>query len=107
MPNFKTHKYINYIFIIIITIFIFYYNYWNNLIPLFILGFIIGTNYITPDLDINSTPSNHYIWYLYKKISRHRGKTHSLLFGFLLPIIYLISIILITIYLLGLIFHNS
>ncbi len=101
MPNFKTHQITNYFVLICIIISLFIFFHWNDLVPLFIIGFIIGTNYITPDLDINSKPSNHKVWWLYKKMSNHRGKTHSLVYGFIFPLIYLCIITFGIIYLIG------
>ncbi len=103
MPNFKTHQYINYIILILISILLYHLGQLNYLFLLFIIGYIIGTQYITPDLDINSKPSNNILWRLYKKLSHHRGKTHALVYGFLLPILYLIIILLSIVYFVGII----
>jgi len=107
MPNFKTHQYINYITLIIISIILYYFHQINYLFPVFIIGYIIGTNYITPDLDVNSKPSNYKLWYIYKKFSKHRGKTHSLFYGFLLPILYLIIILITFVYVIGLVVNDN
>ena len=107
MPNFNTHKIVNFIVFILITLFLFYYNFLNYLYPLFFLGYYIGTIYITPDLDINSKPSNSKIWWIYKKLSNHRGKTHSLIYGFLFPIIYLLFFIIGIVYIVGIAIKDS
>jgi len=95
MPNFKIHQITNYRILICIIISLFLWFQWNNLVLIFIIGFIIGTKWITPDLDIDSKPSNHRIWWLYKKVSIHRGRTHNLVYGFIFPLIYLSFFILI------------
>ena len=107
MPNFKTHQYVNYVLLILISIFLYYTYQLYYLYLFFIIGYIIGTNYITPDLDINSKPSNHKIWWLYKKFSKHRGKTHSLFYGFLFPILYIMIILIIFVYVIGLIVDDN
>ncbi len=103
MPNFKTHQYINYIILILISILLYYFGQLNYLFLIFIIGYIFGTQYITPDLDINSKPSNNILWSLYKRLSHHRGKTHALLYGFLFPILYLTIILFVIIYIIGII----
>jgi len=103
MPNFKTHQYINYIILVLISVFLYYLHQLNYLFLLFIIGYTIGTEFITPDLDINSKPSNNMLWFLYKRLSHHRGKTHVLVYGFLFPILYLTIILSVIIYLIGII----
>lgn len=103
MPNFKTHQYVNYIILVILLLILYYFRQINYLSSIFIIGYIIGTQYITPDLDIDSKPSKNVIWYIYKKLSHHRGKTHALFYGFIFPILYIMIILIVIIYVVGII----
>lgn len=97
MPEFERHQRINYLVILFLTFILLVLFQLNHLTLFFIIGYIIGTNWLTPDLDVNSKPSNHIIWSPYKKLSKHRGKTHMMIFGFIFPLLYITIIIVIII----------
>ena len=102
MPNFKKHQQTCYEWLILLVT-IYFIVTQNYLIPIFILGFIIGTNYITPDLDTASTPyrKHKWLWYIFKKSSNHRGMSHNIFLGVIIKLIYLTIIILSVIYIFG------
>ncbi len=66
---------------------------------LFVIGFFIGTVYLTPDLDIKSEASKRsgILFLPFKKLTTHRGISHKWFTGSIVIILYtfLISIILI------------
>ena len=60
---------------------------------LFALGYWIGTEYITPDLDTNSKAYRRWgilriIWLPYKLCHKHRGVSHSIGLGAAGRIVY-------------------
>jgi len=109
MPNFKKHKQLCYEWLILIITLYFIIIERNFLIPTFILGFIIGTNYITPDLDTGSTPYNRHkwLWFIYKKSSKHRGKSHNIILGVISKIIYLAMFLLVSTHIFGIILNDK
>lgn len=68
-------------------------------ITIFALGFILCTFYVTPDLDINSKPYGRWkwlriLWWPYKTMFKHRGKSHHFIWGPVSLIGYLVIIII-------------
>lgn len=104
MPNFTKHQRLCYEFLIGILTLYFIIIERNFLIPCYIIGFILGTNVITPDLDTASTPYNNHksLWYIYKKLSKHRGKSHNIFLGLMSKLIYLTALLVALIYIYGL-----
>lgn len=109
MSNFERHKLVSYIILIISTLLIIYYNKWNNNIILFIVGYYIGVNWITPDLDIKSTPYNKHktIWYIFTKLSMHRKTSHIPIVGTIIQVTYLIVMLLTIVYIIGIISNDN
>lgn len=96
MCSFKTHRRFNYIIFIIVCLILNHFNLFNVYIMTTIgIGFIIGTELITPDLDMASTPSNRagWLWLPYRLAFKHRGTSHSFLLGFISRILYIALII--------------
>ena len=63
MSSFKTHRRFNYLIFIIGCLILNHFNLFNVYIMTTIgIGFIIGTELVTPDLDTASTPSSRVGW---------------------------------------------
>lgn len=97
MPSGKTHKRVN---ISIWTILLGYsliYGMYGR-VKWFLIGFIFGTYFMTPDLDLEgSAPDQnwgafHVVWNVYAKKFKHRQRSHSLILGTPLRMIYLIAV---------------
>lgn len=110
MPNFSTHRIINYITLFLFLFIYFYtitegkldineilvnFEQYYRQILIFIASYILGTELLSPDLDINSIPSKRLgiiylpIRWLY---GPHRGKLHSLFIGWIAQVFYLVLI---------------
>lgn len=103
MPSYRTHTSINYLLILFLSLYLYYTNQFDIIIFLFFLfGFIIGTDYITPDCDTKSKPYSRlfFLWYPYRKNSKHRGISHTIL-GIFIRISYILLIIFSISYLLN------
>lgn len=110
MPGYNTHRLFNYVVFIIIAGFLY-----NIIFSLFELkqfitlcaGFYVGTDFITPDLDINSRAIKRWgrlkvLWYPYMWLFRHGQSSHNIVFGGVVRLLYITLIILFLYYL---IFH--
>ncbi|MFD3446566.1 metal-binding protein [Microbacteriaceae bacterium 4G12] len=97
MPSGKTHERLNLAALPVIV-----YVLWSNgfvnqsLLLSFIIGFVIGTYFLSPDLDTNSSPYRKWgvfrlFWYPYKAIMPHRSiLTHTIIIGDIIRLIYLL-----------------
>lgn len=95
MPDFKSHYIVNTLLLLAIGIYGLQNNYFNIVeFGLFYVGFIIGTDYLTPDLDTVSTPYNKskLIWFPYRKLSKHRGLSHTVV-GIFIRLAYISLIV--------------
>lgn len=104
MASGKTHEKIN-LFVLFALIFIWFYVIFKfsakeSLFELLfpgILGFVVGTFYLGPDLDIVSRPYNRwgflkFIWKPYQKFFKHRSIfTHGIILGDLIRFLYLFA----------------
>ena len=68
-----------------------------ELILIFSVTYLFGTFFLSPDLDIDSSPYNRwgvfkFLWWPYKVIFKHRGLSHHPIFG---PLTILINFALI------------
>ena len=66
-------------------------------ILIFSVTYLFGTFFLSPDLDIDSSPYNRwgvfkFLWWPYKVIFKHRGLSHHPIFG---PLTILINFVLI------------
>jgi len=109
MPSGKTHDIINIIFIVFVFLIIFLYDILSNLDKdvilnsayIFIGSYIFSTFMLSPDLDLYKNKSKlnwgflRWIWYPYSKVFKHRGISHSIVFGILTRLIYLYIVIMI------------
>jgi uncharacterized metal-binding protein len=75
---------------------LYHFNLFNVYVVMtFAIGFIIGTEFITPDLDGQSTPTQRwgFLWIPYRILRKHRGVSHSYVMGFIERIVYLFILI--------------
>lgn len=79
MSSGKTHDRVNSIFITLLVLVLFFYNLINDVsILYFVLGFMVGTFYLGPDLDLRSNlyyrwGALRFIWHPYQNILVHRS----------------------------------
>lgn len=111
MPSDTTHQIVNYILLSFLLVCNYYYNIELNIsnVLFFMLSYIIGTHYLTPDLDIRSKPSKR-LWlfsYPLRKLFKHRGIQHNIVVGWLIRIIYVSIIVMIILYVLKINFNIS
>ncbi len=105
MPDYNTHRVFNYLAFLVISVILFKLQVVITDVKLFLalgIGFYIGTDFITPDLDIESTAIKRWgrlkvIWLPYKWLFKHGQSSHNILYGAIVRIIY-ISIIIFGIY---------
>ena len=110
MPSGETHIKINWIVLIIINIIIVFFHTIIEIkeFALFNILYILMSYLISPDLDIDSSVYKRWgifrwIWYPYREIMKHRGLSHSVVFGpisiifnlvlYILPVILFINMI--------------
>jgi len=110
MPSGKTHLMINWIVLILINILIVFFHTHIEIreFALFNVIYILTSYLISPDLDVNSSVYKRWsifrwIWYPYREIMKHRGLSHSVVFGplsiilnlvlYILPVILFINMI--------------
>jgi uncharacterized metal-binding protein len=77
----------------------------NVRLPVFIAGFYMGTDLITPDLDTESTAIKKWgrlkiLWLPYKWTFKHGQSSHNIVYGAVVRIVYISLIILGVYYLL-------
>lgn len=117
MPNFATHRKINYIMLFLFLFLYFYYGLKQDYkqivvnirtIFVFLVSYILGTELFSPDLDTNSIPSKKlgFIYRPMRWLYPHRGKLHNIFLGWIIQIIYLAVIIAIIYVIADKIDHN-
>jgi uncharacterized metal-binding protein len=101
MPGYNTHRIFNYIIFIAAVISV-YYSRILHLSPVQLLviglGFYIGTEFVTPDLDINSSAYKRWgrlriLILPYKWLFKHRQSSHNIFYGAVVRILYIGAII--------------
>ncbi|MDP2841321.1 MAG: DUF2227 family putative metal-binding protein [Candidatus Methanoperedens sp.] len=108
MPGYNTHRLFNYVAFIIIAAFL--YSGTRPFLDLghFLIlcaGFYAGTEFITPDLDIESSAGNRWgalkvIWLPYRVLFKHGKSSHNIVYGAVVRLLYIGLIILGVYYLL-------
>ena len=97
MPNDSTHRIINYLLLSVFVVANFYFGITSNFtdIAVFMVVYVIGTEYLNPDLDTNSSPARRLgiLSYPIRKLSKHRGHGHSIFIGWALKVLYVVVII--------------
>ncbi len=105
MPAYNTHRRFNYaVFVIIAALFYFRNLIFFDPVQLFVLGagFYAGTEFITPDLDIESRAIKRWgplrtLWLPYKLLFKHGESSHNIVYGAVVRLLY-IGIIIIGVY---------
>jgi uncharacterized metal-binding protein len=108
MPDYNTHRVFNYLAFLVISVLLFKLQVVITDMKLFLalgIGFYIGTDFITPDLDIESTAIKRWgrlkvIWLPYKWLFKHGQSSHNILYGAIVRVMYFSIIILGVYYLL-------
>lgn len=101
MPGYNTHRIFNYlIFIAAVLSLINFGRFHFSLVQLLTigLGFYIGTEFITPDLDTNSAAYKRWgrlriLMLPYKWLFKHRKSSHNIYYGAIVRIFYITAII--------------
>lgn len=97
MPNDTTHRVINYLMLSVFLVANFYFNIENDfkMIIIFMITYVLGTELFSPDLDTWSKPCKRLgiLSYPIRKLSKHRGMGHNILFGWLLKVVYICIIV--------------
>ena len=108
MPDYNTHRVFNYLAFLVISVLLFKLQVVIPDMKLFLalgVGFYIGTDFITPDLDIESTAIKRWgrlkvLWLPYKWLFKHGQSSHNILYGAIVRVMYFSIIILGVYYLL-------
>jgi uncharacterized metal-binding protein len=102
MPGYNRHRIFNYIIFFAIVFVLYYKNIFSftpGMLLAIGLGFYIGTEFLTPDLDTNSTAYKRWgrlkiLMLPYKWLFTHRKSSHNILYGAIVRILYISVIIL-------------
>lgn len=105
MPGYNTHRLFNYVaFIIIVGLLGLRYLSFFDMMQFLVLGagFYAGTEFITPDLDIESKAIKRWgalrtIWFPYKLLFKHGKSSHNVIYGAVVRLLY-IGIIIFGVY---------
>ena len=97
MPGYNTHRLFNYTTLLIIAALFYFRNIFLFDLGQFLLigaGFITGTEFITPDLDIQSKAINRwgplkFIWLPYMIIFKHGKSSHNIVYGAIVRLLYI------------------
>lgn len=101
MPGYNTHRIFNYIIFIVVVLYV-YYSWIFHLSPGQLLaiglGFYIGTEFVTPDLDTDSAAYKRWgrlriLMLPYKWLFKHRKSSHNIFYGAIIRIFYITAII--------------
>ena len=108
MPAYNTHRIFNYI-IFIAAVLSVYYSGILQLSPIQLLviglGFYVGTEFVTPDLDTDSAAYKRwgrlrFLMLPYKWLFKHRKSSHDIFYGGVVRILYIVAIIAVSYYIL-------
>ncbi|MEA3294453.1 MAG: DUF2227 family putative metal-binding protein [Euryarchaeota archaeon] len=98
MPSDKIHTKINLLMLVIILTIMFMVGLKDvQLVTIFVLTYLFATYFLSPDLDIDSTPYKRWgvfrvLWYPYKTLIKHGGISHHPIAG---PISILLNLFII------------
>ncbi len=102
MPGYNTHRRFNYVIFLIVAA-LFYFRDIRIFDPVQFLilgaGFYAGTEFITPDLDIQSRAIKRWgvlriLWYPYMILFEHGKSSHNIIYGAVVRLLYITAIIL-------------
>ncbi|HLB70675.1 MAG: DUF2227 family putative metal-binding protein [Candidatus Methanoperedens sp.] len=105
MPGYNTHRIFNYSAFIVIAVLLYLWKFQRIDLYSFLAfsaGYYLGTDFITPDLDIESKAIKRWgplkiLWLPYMWIFHHGQSSHNLISGTIVRILY-ISLIILGIY---------
>lgn len=99
MPSGKTHTKINLLSLPIVLFMLVSYGITNfDFLLTFVIGFLVGTFFLTPDLDTHSNAYNKWgllriFWYPYQAVMPHRSfLTHTIIIGDFIRILYMLIV---------------
>ena len=101
MPAYNIHRLFNYSVFFVIVFFlyaknVFYFGPWHFIA--IASGFYIGTEFVTPDLDTDSAAHKRWgrlriLMLPYKWAFRHRQSSHNIVYGAIVRLFYIVSLI--------------
>ena len=102
MPGYNKHRIFNYIVFIVIALILYSENIFSfspGMLLAICLGFYIGTEFVTPDLDVDSAAYKRWgrlkiLMLPYKWLFKHRQSSHNIFYGAIVRILYISVIIL-------------
>jgi uncharacterized metal-binding protein len=105
MPGYNTHRIFNYVIFIAIAALALYESINPKQLLALSIGFYIGTDFLTPDLDTESTAIKRLgrfkiLFLPYKWAFTHRQSSHNIVYGAVVRILYVSIIILVLYYVL-------
>jgi uncharacterized metal-binding protein len=105
MPGYNTHRIFNYLIFIAIAALALYESINLKQLLALSIGFYIGTDFLTPDLDTESTAIKRMgrlkiLFLPYKWAFTHRQSSHNIVYGALVRILYISIIVLVLYYVL-------
>ena len=97
MPGYNTHRIFNYLIFIAIVLSLYNFGIFHfSLVQLLVvgLGFYIGTEFVTPDLDVDSSAYKRWgrlriLVLPYKWLFKHRQSSHNIYSGAIVRILYI------------------
>jgi len=95
LPSFQSHQKFNYFFLLFFLTAVFELTKNIELTCFYFLGYILGTEILTPDLDTDSVPYRRLgmIAWPYKRIFKHRRDSHTIIKGFIGRLGYVLLLI--------------
>jgi len=101
MPSYNTHRVFNYLVFFAVSVLLFKLGVFITDLKLYLVlcaGFYLGTDFITPDLDIESTAIKRWgglkiLWLPYKWLFKHGQSSHHILYGAVVRVLYISLII--------------
>jgi uncharacterized metal-binding protein len=122
MPDGKNHDLINILVLALILSGIFYFGIWKEnelllrhlniyVVSMFSGFYLFATFFLSPDLDIESTPYKRwsflrFLWWPYKVMFKHRGLSHHIIIGPLSIVLNLAIIVAVLLLLAGVDLQN-
>lgn len=108
MPNGRTHRTFNIVLLLlsigVLWLIVDKFNLFEEPYKSGFVGYLVGVFLLSPDLDLhkNSSKNNwgvfNFIWIPYSMFFKHRGVSHSTLFGSLIRVVYLGFILFVILY---------
>ncbi len=105
MPGYNAHRIFNYAILIAIAALALYESINPKQLVALSIGFYVGTDFLTPDLDTESTAIKRWgklkiLFLPYKWTFTHRKSSHNIIYGAVVRILYIGIVILVLYYIL-------